>query len=116
MPGCPIVDAGRVDFLDHSAFHLHIDLKVNVGGVDVCVPQPIADQVDLVPGAQQVHRSGMAKGVGRNGFSLDRWALMCRNGAYLPMIWRMPKRVIGTPLAFRNSAWVSGCLGWRSRR
>ena len=60
MPWCPIVDEGRVDFLEHLAFHRHIDLQVNVGGVDVCMPQPVADHIDLVAGAQQVHRSGVS--------------------------------------------------------
>ena len=83
MPGCPIVVDGRVDFLEHLAFHHHIDLQVNVGGVDVCVPQPVADHVDLVAGAQQVHRSGMAQGVGSHGFGLERWTLMCGYGRIL---------------------------------
>ena len=71
MPGCSVVDDGRIGFLDHLAFHLHIDFEVNVCGVDVCVPKPIADHVDVVSGTQQVHCSGMAKGVGGNGFGLE---------------------------------------------
>jgi hypothetical protein len=80
MPGGPVVDNGRIDFLDHPAFHFHIDLKVNMCGIDVCMSQPITDHVDVIPGAQQMHRSGMTKGMWGNGFGLDRRALVCGNG------------------------------------
>ncbi len=64
MPGCLAIDGGCVDFLDHLAFHLHIDLKVNVCGVDIRMSEPVADHADVISRAQQVHRGGMAKGVG----------------------------------------------------
>ena len=79
MPGWSVVVDRCVDFLEHLTFHRHIDLQVDVGSVDVCVSQPVADHVDLVAGAQQVHRSGVAQGVGGNGFGLERWTLMCGN-------------------------------------
>ena len=47
MPGCLAIDGGCVDFLDHFAFHLHVDLKVNVCGVDIRVSEPVTDHVDV---------------------------------------------------------------------
>ena len=35
MPGGKVVDDGCVDFLDHFAFHHHVDLKVNVSGPEI---------------------------------------------------------------------------------
>ena len=48
MPGGTVVDDGCVDFLDHFAFHLHVDFKVNVCGVDIRVSEPVTDHVDVV--------------------------------------------------------------------
>ncbi len=48
MPGGFVLNGWSVGFLDHLAFHLHIDLKIDVCSVDVCVPKPVADHVDII--------------------------------------------------------------------
>jgi hypothetical protein len=49
MPGGPVVEDWCVDFLDHPAFHLHIDLKVNVCGHDRVFAGDIADSKSTKP-------------------------------------------------------------------
>ena len=61
MTGPPVVDVGCVGFLDHLAFHLHVDLEVDMDGIDIRVSVPVADHVDVVSRAQQLHCGSMAK-------------------------------------------------------
>ena len=77
MPEFLLLDSGCASLLQHPPLHLHIDFKVNGCGIDICMPQPLTDHVDVIPGAQQMHRSGMAKGMWGNSFSFDRRALVC---------------------------------------
>ncbi len=53
------VDCRRPCNGDHFPFHFHIDLYVDVRGIDVGVSEPEADHVDVVSGAQQMHGGGV---------------------------------------------------------
>ena len=44
-------------------------------GVDIGVPEPVADHIDIVTCPQQMHRGGMAKGVWGDGLGSEGWAL-----------------------------------------
>ena len=80
MPGRLAFNDGCISFFDHFSLHVHVDLKVDVCSVDIRVPEPVADHVDIIARAQQMHRGCMAQCVGGNGFSLERRALICGDG------------------------------------
>ena len=63
--------------------HFHVDFHIDVCGVDIGVPEPVADHIDIVTCPQQVHSSGMAKGVRGDGFGGKRWALALSFGCVL---------------------------------
>ncbi len=80
MPGRLVVDGGSVGLLDHLALHLHVDLQVDVRGVDVHMPEPVADHVDIVSRPKQMHCGGMPDGVRADTFGLDCRAAMPSGG------------------------------------
>lgn len=58
---------GRDEFfrrLKCFTFHFQIDLDIAVGRLDGSVPQPGADHVQIDIGLEQMHRRGVAPGVG----------------------------------------------------
>ncbi len=64
VPGGLLTDAGRFGFGEHPAFGLHVDFHIDVGGIEIRVPQPVADHVDVVARAQEMHCGGMSDGMG----------------------------------------------------
>ena len=68
LPWGFFVDLGSPRLLDHLAFGFHVDFHINVRGVNVRVPQPVADHVDVISRSQQVHGRGVADGVRVEGF------------------------------------------------
>ena len=52
MPRRMLFELRRLSLVEHLSFHLHVDLDVDVGGVDGGVSKPVADGVDVVSGTQ----------------------------------------------------------------
>jgi len=61
--------------LEHPSLHFHVDFHIDVCGVDIGVPEPVADHIDIVTCAQQMHGGGMADSVRGDGFGGKGWAL-----------------------------------------
>jgi len=62
-------------FCKHFLFHIHVDFNVDMCGVDVGVPQPVADHINIVTGPQQMHGRGMTERVRADGLCVKRRAL-----------------------------------------
>ena len=74
MPGHLLLNGRGISLLQHLPLHPHIDFDINVRGVDVRVPEPVAYHVDIISRTQQMHSSGVPDGVRGHGLSLEGWA------------------------------------------
>lgn len=67
--------------MQHSPFHLHVYLHIDVRGVDICVPQPVAYHGHVIARAQEMHGGGVTDSVRINGFGCDGRAFyLCCEG------------------------------------
>ena len=54
--------------MEHPPLHFHVDFQIDVCCVDIGVPKPVADHIDIVTCPEQMHGGGMAEGVWVDGF------------------------------------------------
>ena len=64
MPWRLLADVGRRRFVKHLAFALHVDFDVCVRRIEMRVPEPVTNHIDVVASTQKMHRGGMPDPVG----------------------------------------------------